>query len=57
VHGVIARAVGGLRVRLPALVRGVNFVADVARADRVERVLLFRSSSGTAKAEPPAKAR
>jgi hypothetical protein len=42
VHGVVARAVGGLRARLPGLVRGVDFVPDVARVDGVERVLLFR---------------
>ena len=42
VHGVVAGAVGGLGVRLPGLVRGVDFVTDVGRVDRVERVFLFR---------------
>jgi hypothetical protein len=41
VHGVVARAVRALRVRLPAFALGVDEVANVGRVDRVERVLLL----------------
>ena len=42
VHGVIARPVRALQVRLPGLVRGPDQIADIPGPDRVLRIFLER---------------